>query len=123
MASKEKAAIALDDIKIHVKVKLSALWASVVLCYIYGDYFGLYVPGILHGNAGRGNGATRTSDTRDVVGDLNTDGDSERHGFPVAGVKAQPESPGEPHLGCDLYGHHAYYDAGCLGLLHILGSR
>jgi len=38
---------ALDDIRIHVKVKLSALWASVMFCYIYADYFGLYVPGAL----------------------------------------------------------------------------
>ena len=37
----------LDDIKIHVKIKLSALWASVMFCYIYADYFGLYVPGTL----------------------------------------------------------------------------
>lgn len=24
---------------------LSVLWVSVTLCYLYGDYFGLYVPG------------------------------------------------------------------------------
>ncbi|MEO6778319.1 MAG: DUF6326 family protein [Gemmatimonadaceae bacterium] len=40
---------ALDDIRIHVKIKISALWASVMFCYIYGDYFGLYVPGQLKG--------------------------------------------------------------------------
>lgn len=40
---------ALDDSKIHVKIKLSALWASVMFCYIYGDYFGLYKPGTLQG--------------------------------------------------------------------------
>lgn len=34
----------LEDIKIHTKTKLSALWASVTLCYLYGDYFELYVP-------------------------------------------------------------------------------
>jgi hypothetical protein len=34
----------LDDIRVHVKIKLSALWASVMFCYIYGDYFGLYKP-------------------------------------------------------------------------------
>ena len=38
---------ALDDIKVHVKVKISALWASLMFCYIYGDYFGLYKPGTL----------------------------------------------------------------------------
>ena len=37
----------LDDCKIHVKIKMSALWASVMFCYIYADYFGLYVPGAL----------------------------------------------------------------------------
>ena len=38
---------ALEDVRIDVKIKLSALWASVVFCYIYADYFGLYVPGAL----------------------------------------------------------------------------
>lgn len=33
-----------EDIKVNVKIKLSALWASVTLCYLYGDYFELYVP-------------------------------------------------------------------------------
>jgi uncharacterized protein DUF6326 len=39
----------LDDPKINVKLKLAALWASLMFCYIYGDYFGLYVPGKLAG--------------------------------------------------------------------------
>jgi hypothetical protein len=47
---------ALDDIKVHVKFKLSALWASVMFCHIYGDYFGLDKPGtlqeMLSGNMG-----------------------------------------------------------------------
>jgi hypothetical protein len=38
-----------SDIKLHVRFKLSALWASLMFCYIYGDYFGLYVPGQLQG--------------------------------------------------------------------------
>ncbi|QEE31019.1 hypothetical protein FTW19_25250 [Terriglobus albidus] len=37
----------LDDIKVHVRFKLSALWCSVMFCYIYGDYFELYQPGKL----------------------------------------------------------------------------
>ena len=41
------AATALDDVRVHVKLKLSALWASVMFLYLYGDYFGLYVPGKL----------------------------------------------------------------------------
>jgi hypothetical protein len=40
---------ALDDIKVHVRLKLSALWTALMFCYIYGDYFGLYVPGKLQG--------------------------------------------------------------------------
>jgi hypothetical protein len=37
----------LEDTRVSVKVKLSALWASVMFCYVYGDYFGLYKPGKL----------------------------------------------------------------------------
>lgn len=42
----------LTDIRLHVRFKLSALWTSLMFCYIYGDYFGLYVPGKLHGMLG-----------------------------------------------------------------------
>jgi hypothetical protein len=34
----------LEDFKVNVKIKLAALWTSVTLCYLYGDYFELYVP-------------------------------------------------------------------------------
>ncbi len=37
----------LDDIKIHVKIKLSALWAAVMFCYLYGDHFRLFQQGEL----------------------------------------------------------------------------
>ena len=37
----------LSDLTIHTKLKLSALWASTMFCYIYCDYFELYVPGKL----------------------------------------------------------------------------
>ena len=49
MDSQKKDATELSDITIHVKLKISALWVSVMLCYIYGDYFGLYEPGALQG--------------------------------------------------------------------------
>lgn len=39
----------LEDPKIPVRLKLAAIWASVMACYIYADYFGLYVPGSLKG--------------------------------------------------------------------------
>jgi len=43
----KKSALAFDDVKVHVRLKLSALWASVMFFYIYGDYFELYQPGKL----------------------------------------------------------------------------
>jgi hypothetical protein len=42
-----KAPGSLSDFKIPVKLKLSALWTSVMFCYLYGDYFGLHKPGKL----------------------------------------------------------------------------
>ena len=44
----------LEDVKVNIKIKLSALWTAVTLCYLYGDYFELYVPqktmGLVDGN-------------------------------------------------------------------------
>jgi len=34
----------LEDFKIDIKIKLSMLWTSVTLIYLYGDYFELYIP-------------------------------------------------------------------------------
>ena len=34
----------LENSKINIKIKLAALWTSLVFCYLYGDYFELYVP-------------------------------------------------------------------------------
>ncbi len=42
-----KASPELEDVKVHVKFKLFALWCSVLFFYIYGDYFELYQPGKL----------------------------------------------------------------------------
>lgn len=41
------AATALADPPVPTRIKLAALWASVMFCYVYGDYFELYVPGKL----------------------------------------------------------------------------
>lgn len=38
---------ALSDPPLPIRLKLSALWASLTFCYLYGDYFGLYKPGKL----------------------------------------------------------------------------
>jgi hypothetical protein len=37
----------LEDAKVPIRLRLAALWTSVLFCYIYADYFGLYVPGAL----------------------------------------------------------------------------
>jgi len=34
----------LENSKINIKLKLSALWTSLMFLYIYGDYFELYAP-------------------------------------------------------------------------------
>lgn len=39
----------LEDFKINTKLKLSALWTALTLCYLYGDYFELYTPGKVEG--------------------------------------------------------------------------
>lgn len=36
-----------EDMKINVKMKLSALWVALMLLYIYADIFSLYRPGQL----------------------------------------------------------------------------
>lgn len=45
MNSKKVPQKALEDIKINVKLKLAAIWASFMFFYIYVDYFHLYMPG------------------------------------------------------------------------------
>lgn len=39
--------VTVGEPEIPVRMKLSALWTSVMFCYIYGDYFWLYAPGKL----------------------------------------------------------------------------
>lgn len=43
-----------SDSPVNIRIKLAGLWTAVMLCYIYGDYFELYVPnkvaGLLDGN-------------------------------------------------------------------------
>lgn len=42
-------AMQLEDYKVPLRLKLSALWTGVMFLYIYGDYFELYVPGKTEG--------------------------------------------------------------------------
>ncbi|WP_444937927.1 DUF6326 family protein [Microbulbifer sp. JMSA002] len=37
-----KTTVRLSEPYVNVKIKISALWASVIFCYIYGDFFGLF---------------------------------------------------------------------------------
>lgn len=47
MKSNAAGEMKLQDVKVHVKAKLASLWTSLMFCYIYGDYFGLFQPGNL----------------------------------------------------------------------------
>jgi hypothetical protein len=47
MASMNESTPASGEPEIPVRMKISALWTSVMFCYIYGDYFWLYRPGKL----------------------------------------------------------------------------
>ena len=42
-----RSAIEMEDLKINVKFKLSALWAAVMFLYVYADIKALFRPGIL----------------------------------------------------------------------------
>lgn len=54
----------LKEIEVNTKIKLSALWASVMSCYIYCDYFELYTPekikGMINGTTIFGSGDQNT---------------------------------------------------------------
>lgn len=41
--------VVYEDFRISTRLKLSALWTTVMFLYIYGDYFELYVPGKVTG--------------------------------------------------------------------------
>jgi len=56
MNTNNKTVRTLGDVKINVKIKLSALWVTLMLFYIYADIFGFYTPGniekVLSGDLG-----------------------------------------------------------------------
>ena len=47
MNSNKKTARILEDVKVNVKWKISALWAALMFIFIYVDYFGLFIPGVM----------------------------------------------------------------------------
>ena len=47
MSTGSQSRASLDPATVNVRVKLALLWAVTMFCYVYGDYFELYVPGKL----------------------------------------------------------------------------
>jgi hypothetical protein len=47
MTTTKESAKSLENMKIDVKFKISALWVTVMFLFIYVDYFGLYTPGAI----------------------------------------------------------------------------
>lgn len=39
----------LNEQKVNLRIKLALIWVSIMFCFIYADYFELYVPGKLEG--------------------------------------------------------------------------
>jgi hypothetical protein len=37
--------VPFEEIKVNTRIRLAALWTAVMFCYVYGDYFALYIPG------------------------------------------------------------------------------
>ena len=47
MSSDKKASSIFADTKVDVRIKLSALWAATMFCYLYADILSLYRPDFL----------------------------------------------------------------------------
>ena len=47
MKRQRKTVKLLEDVKVNVKIKLAALWVTLLVIYIYVDIFGFYKPGII----------------------------------------------------------------------------
>lgn len=47
MNSNKKATKKLEDVKINVRMKLAALWAAIMFCYLYADVLSLFKPGTI----------------------------------------------------------------------------
>jgi len=45
MNTNKKTVRILEDVKIDVKIKISALWVTLMFFYIYADILGFYAPG------------------------------------------------------------------------------
>lgn len=47
MEMETKNSYLFEDVKVNIKIKLSALWGSLMFFYIYADILGFYTPGII----------------------------------------------------------------------------
>lgn len=47
MSSINRTVKVYEDFQINVKLKISALWITIMFCYVYGDYIEIYIPGVL----------------------------------------------------------------------------
>ncbi len=47
MTTNKSSATSLENAKIDVKFKISALWVALMFLFIYVDYFALYTPGAI----------------------------------------------------------------------------
>jgi hypothetical protein len=45
MNTNKETAKTLEDVKVNVRINLSALWVTLMLFYIYADILGFYTPG------------------------------------------------------------------------------
>jgi hypothetical protein len=45
--NRQETATILEDPKTHIKLKLAGLWVAAMFIFIYVDYFGLFVPGVM----------------------------------------------------------------------------
>ena len=45
--SEQKIETMLDESSVNIRIKLSGLWATSMFLYIYVDYFGLFIPGVM----------------------------------------------------------------------------
>ena len=47
MNANKIAARILEDVRVNVRIRLSALWITLMLFYIYADILGFYTPGVI----------------------------------------------------------------------------
>src|SRR5580704_1006020 len=111
----KKNAMAFEDIKVHVRFKLFALWSSVMFFYIYGDYFQLHEPGTLQEMiAGK---TPFGAVSRSLTGDGRGYDNSESDAVSVARPAYKSESLGEYRVRRGIHRDHDSGDQGWLALL------